>query len=71
MHILNTYTTYIRDPYICFDKPLSSSGGSSEGVKELRIYFHVENITHRNSKHKIYGFEFVCFEFLMCDICSR
>jgi hypothetical protein len=27
MHMVNTYTTYIRNLYICFDKPLSSSGG--------------------------------------------
>jgi hypothetical protein len=42
MHTVNTNITCIRIPYICFDKPLSSSGGSSKVVQELRINLHVE-----------------------------
>jgi hypothetical protein len=44
--MVSTYTTCIRIPYRCFDKPLSSSGGSSEGVPELRIHLHIKYITH-------------------------
>jgi hypothetical protein len=45
---INTYVMYIKDPYICFDNTLSSSGGSSQGIKEYYINLHFQKITFKD-----------------------
>jgi hypothetical protein len=60
MQMVNIYTPCIRNPYICFDKPLSTSGGSSKGVHEFRIHLHVENTT--NYRPKTYKFIVIIYK---------
>lgn len=49
------YTACIRNTYLCFEKFLSSSGGSNKGEQEIRIQSHVKTAQ-------------VCFDFLTCNI---
>jgi hypothetical protein len=60
MYMVNTYTMCIINPYICFNKPLSSLRVHSKGLQELGIHLHVESITHL--KFKTYKFIVIVHE---------